>query len=385
MNVVVVGGGPLGLAAASRLISAGVDTVVLEAGPAVGHTIRDWGHIRVFTDWDSVIDPVSREMLLSTGWKAPPPSEFPTGDELVAEYLEPLGALLAGHIRFEHRVVAISRRQRDKMRSGGRDAFPFIVKAETPDGPMTFTASHVIDASGTWLTPNPMGSDGLPADGETAATNVRYGIPDVLDAERSRYEGKRTLVVGAGHSAANALLDLAQLALESPGTVPIWAIRRSSPDKAYGQMEEDELPERGKVGLELRHRVDDGIIHLEQDFNVTSVAGDVVTGVDRSGLERSVHADEIVVATGQRPDLSITRELRLALDPVVEAPVALAPLIDPNIHSCLTVPEHGVDQLAHPEPGFFTVGIKSYGRAPTFLMSTGYLQLDSVVDHIING
>jgi hypothetical protein len=88
--------------------------------------------------------------------------------------------------------------------------------------------------------------------------------------------------------------------------------------------------------------------------------------------------DRVVVATGQRPDLTLTRELRLDLDPWLESAKALGPLIDPNLHSCGSVPPHGHRELAHPEPGFYTVGIKSYGRAPTFLMLTGYEQVRSV-------
>jgi hypothetical protein len=228
-----------------------------------------------------------------------------------------------------------------------------------------------------------MGAAGLPAIGEDKTVNIRYGIPDVLGRERSRYAAKRVLVVGAGHSAANALLDLAELALEEPETAPMWALRRPDASKAYGAMEEDELPERGKVGLELRHRVEAGRIELVTDFRVSRVGeredGVSVVGSGADGSERAIEVDEIVVATGQRPDLSITRELRLELDPWLEAPIRLAPLIDPNVHTCLTVPPHGVEQLSHPESDFYTVGIKSYGRAPTFLMATGYKQVESVV------
>jgi len=163
----------------------------------------------------------------------------------------------------------------------------------------------------------------------------------------------------------------------------MWALRRPDASKAFGAMEEDELPERGKVGLELRHRVESGRIELHADFRVSSVgeSGDLVSivGSSSDGSERTIEVDEIVVATGQRPDLAITRELRLELDSWLEAPIRLAPLIDPNVHSCLTVPAHGVEQLSHPESGFYTVGIKSYGRAPTFLMATGYRQVESVV------
>ena len=97
---------------------------------------------------------------------------------------------------------------------------------------------------------------------------------------------------------------------------------------------------------------------------------------------RHVIADELIVATGFRPDLSFLRELRIALDPALECPPALAPLIDPNEHSCGTVRPHGARELAQPEPGFYLAGMKSYGRAPTFLMLTGYEQVRSIVADI---
>jgi len=385
-RVAVIGAGPVGLAAAARLVQIGIEPLILEAGPDVGHTIRDWSHVRVFTDWQSVVDPAAVELLEATGWTAPEPREFPTGGDLVDQYLEPLGAILGDRIRFEHRVIAITRQNRDKVVTEGRDDLPFLLRVASPDGDVDVYADRVIDASGTWMSPNPMGAGGLPAIGEKGAVKIRYGIPDVLGRERSRYATKKVLVVGAGHSAANVLLDLAELALEEPRTVPIWAVRRPDASKAFGAMEEDELPERGKVGLELRHRVEVGRIDLLANFAVSTVTetdGRVsVVGAGVDGAERTIEVDEIVVATGQRPDLSITRELRLELDPWLEAPIRLAPLIDPNVHTCLTVPPHGVEQLSHPEFGFFTVGIKSYGRAPTFLMATGYKQVESVVAQI---
>jgi len=382
-QVIVVGAGPIGLSAGARLANAGIEPLILEAGDDVGHTIRDWAHVRVFTDWESVIDPDAVEMLEASGWTPPQPREFPTGGELVDQYLEPLGAILGDRVRFGHRVIAITRQDRDKVVTEGRADSPFLVRAQTAEGVVELTADHVIDASGTWMTPNPMGAAGLPAMGEDNVEHIRYGMPDVLGRDRSRYTSKRVLVVGAGHSAANVLLDLAELALEEPETVPMWALRRPDASKAFGAMEEDELPERGKVGLELRHRVESGRIELHADFRVSSVgeSGDLVSivGSSSDGSERTIEVDEIVVATGQRPDLAITRELRLELDSWLEAPIRLAPLIDPNVHSCLTVPAHGVEQLSHPESGFYTVGIKSYGRAPTFLMATGYRQVESVV------
>ena len=183
-QVVVIGAGPVGLAAGARLLDAGIEPLVLEAGLDVGHTIRDWAHVRLFTDWRSVVDPAAAGLLEASGWVAPPAGEFPTGGELVDRYLEPLGAILADHIRFGHKVIAISRRDRDKMVTDGRYDLPFLVRVELADRVVDLTADNVIDASGTWSTPNPMGAAGLPAIGEDKTVNIRYGIPDVLGRER---------------------------------------------------------------------------------------------------------------------------------------------------------------------------------------------------------
>jgi hypothetical protein len=380
--VIVIGAGPVGLAAAAHLLERHQDVIVLEAGPAAGHTIREWAHVRIFSDWRSVIDPAAGRRLSETGWSEPTLGEIPTGGDVVRNYLEPLAATLSDHVRFDHRVIAVARHDIDKLVTDGRDLRPFIVRIETPLGTEELVASAVVDASGTWMNHNPLGSSGLPAPGEASATRLRYGMPDVLGGERSRYAGKRVLVVGAGHSAANALLDLTELALGEPDTVPIWAIRRPGADRTYGGLENDELPGRGKLGLELRHRVDDGRIELVADFKTSqlmeSADGVAVSGTAADGSTRTIVVDEVIATTGQRPDLAMTRELRLDLDPWLEAPRALAPLIDPNLHSCGTVPPHGVDELSHPESGFYTVGVKSYGRAPTFLMATGYEQVRSV-------
>lgn len=381
---VVIGAGPIGLAAASHLLERGVDTVVLEAGPSVATSIREWAHVQLFSNWRSVIDGASTRRLEAATWTAPDLSGFPTGGELVTEYLEPLAATMPDQIWFGHRVTAISRDGLDKVVTRGREAVPFLLRVDTPTGPRELKADQVIDASGTWTSPNPMGSSGLAAHGEAELSDhIEYGMPDVLGRSRSRYSNRRVLVVGAGHSAAGVLLDLAELTADAPETAAIWAIRRPDAGKVYGGLADDELEERGKIGAQLQDRVSAGTVELITGFRVSDLKrtsdGIEVTGVGPDGISsKSVVVDEIIAATGQRPDPAFTRELRLDVDPWLEAPRALAPLIDPNEHSCGTVPPHGVDELSHPEPGFYTVGIKSYGRAPTFLLATGYEQVRSV-------
>jgi len=132
----------------------------------------------------------------------------------------------------------------------------------------------------------------------------------------------------------------------------------------------DQLAARGQLGSDLHVLVDSGAIELEPDFTTTSLRSDTgtgtvtVDGVGRSGPRRIPGVHTVVAATGFRPELSILNEVLLELDPALEAPRQLAPLIDPQFHSCGTVPPHGHRELAQPDPGPFVAGMKSYGRAP---------------------
>ncbi|MGA1859831.1 NAD(P)-binding domain-containing protein [Azospirillum sp. 11R-A] len=380
--IIVIGAGPVGLAAAAHLLDRGLEPLVLEAASDIAAHMREWSHVRLFSPWRYNIDKAARALLEASGWREPPLDELPTGGELVDRYLRPLAALpaISTRLRLKHRVTAVSRLGFDKVKTTGREAAPFVLRVTTPDGEIELQASAVLDASGTWSTPNPLGANGLPALGEVAhADRIAYGIPDVSEAERPRYAGKRVLVVGSGHSAANALLDLATLARQAPGTSIVWAVRGTDLRRAFGGGDADALQARGALGTALRHLQESGAIELILGFRVASVAADGgrLTVLDQSG-RRIKGVDEIIGATGQRPDLTPLRELRLRLDPWLECAEALGPLIDPNLHSCGTVRPHGVRELTHPEAGFFTVGVKSYGRAPTFLMATGYEQVRSI-------
>lgn len=385
LPVAVIGGGPVGLAAAAHLVERGVPVKLYEAGSAVGANIRDWGHVRVFTPWRYCLDAASVALLKRQGWKQPAADVVPTGGEIVRDYLEPLAATpeLSDIIETDARVVAISRFGVDKVVSHGREERPFVLAVKTPTGMRRDFAHAVIDASGTWATPNPLGASGLLADGEAAfADRIAYGIPDVLGRDRRLYAGQTTLVVGAGHSAANALLDLARLSDTDPATSAIWSTRGTNLVRIYGGGDADQLPARGELGAQTRALVENGRMSLFADFSIVRVREAegriMVDGETAAGPRIIGPVDRIIAATGQRPDLSLTRELRLDLDPLLESTKALGPLIDPNEHSCGSVPPHGHRELAHIEPGFYTVGIKSYGRAPTFLLLTGYEQVRSV-------
>ncbi len=385
MPVVVIGAGPVGLAAAAHLVRRGQTPLVLEAGNTVGAGVLGWGHVRVFSPWRYIVDPASSALLADRGWEAPVPDGYPTGSEIVDAYLRPLSEhpAIGPNIRLGTRVLSVTRRGFDKMKTDGRRDAPFALRIDCPDGSEAHVlAGAVIDASGTWARPNPLGSGGAPAVGEVAlASHIHYGIPDVLGAQRDRYAGKRVLVVGSGHSAFNALLDLVRLASEAPGTDVTWAVRGSRVSRLFGGGEDDQLPARGELGQRVHGLVEAGALRVVTDFRTERLSRSPDGSVELRGEDgRALVADEIIAATGFRPDLSMLRELRLDLDEVVEAPRALAPLIDPNVHSCGTVPPHGEAELAHQdEPGYYTGGMKSYGRAPTFLMLTSYEQVRSVV------
>ncbi|WP_119388862.1 NAD(P)-binding domain-containing protein [Taklimakanibacter lacteus] len=390
LPIVVIGAGPIGLAAAAHLTLRAQRVRLFEAAPMIAPNLRDWGHVRLFSVWDQCVDEAAAALLKKNGWASPPAGDLPTGQDLVERYLEPLAATpeLAPVIETGAEVVRIARLGLDRMKTNGRAAAPFIVTIRDRDGDTReVLARAVIDTSGTWQNPNPLGANGLPADGEEAFSDrIAYGIPDISGAQRDSYSGMRILVMGGGHSAANALLDLALVAEQEPDTALTWAIRGNSLAKVFGGGTADQLPARGRLGERLRGLVDQGRLSVEMSFAAQRLRmngnGVLVEGTTPQGPRTIGPFDRIIAATGQRPDFAFARELQLDLHPIVESTRALGPLIDPNEHSCGTVPPHGWRELAHAEPDYFVAGIKSYGRAPTFLLLTGYEQVRSIAAHL---
>ncbi|MDL2078649.1 NAD(P)-binding domain-containing protein [Streptomyces sp. GXMU-J15] len=385
LPVIVIGAGPTGLAAAAHLVERGIEPLVLEAGPAVGAAVREWSHVRLFSTWGEVVDPAAEKLLAPTGWTRPDPGSYPSGGDWAERYLQPLADALGERVRTGARVTGVSRAGRDRIVDAEREQQPFVVHVTRTDGrEERLFARAVIDASGTWTTPGPAGAGGLPALGERAAADhVTYRVPDLKDpAVRARYAGRRTAVIGSGASAFTALAYLADLAKadDGTGTKAVWILRRGLSGSTFGGGEADQLPARGALGLAAKAAVDEGYADAVTGFRTEAIERDgerlVLVAEDGRRLDA---VDEVIVLTGFRPDLSFLSEIRLGLDERLQAPVALAPLIDPNQHSCGTVYPHGHRELAHPEPGVYLVGMKSYGRAPTFLAMTGYEQVRSVV------
>ncbi|MCW7541004.1 NAD(P)-binding protein [Aquabacterium sp. A7-Y] len=383
----ILGAGPVGLAASARLVERGLKPLILEAGDSVGAHLLQYPHVRLFSPWRYNLDAAVSAQLRATGWLPPSLDELPLAGELVSRLLQPYAQLphVSAALHLQTRAVSISREGFDKTKTQGRERAPFVIHALAHGTRVEFRARAVLDASGTWSCPNPLGANGLPAQGEHELRDaIVYGIPDPEGRDRDRFAGKRVLVVGAGHSAANSLLALAALAQHEPATRLVWAVRSQTLVRVFGGGATDALPARGQLGTELRRLRDSGALSFYGGFRISALrqsdGGINVAGWEAGGEPTTIEGiDQIVCATGQRPDLSLMRELRVRLDPALESTEALGPLIDPNVHSCGTVQPHGHRELAHPESGFYTVGAKSYGRAPTFLMATGYEQVRSVV------
>jgi NADPH-dependent 2,4-dienoyl-CoA reductase/sulfur reductase-like enzyme len=386
--LVIVGAGPVGLAAAANAADRGLPFVVLEAGPVAGAAVAEWAHVRLFSAWSELIDPTARKLLEASGWEAPDLTDYPSGGAWREQYLQPLADALAGHpvgeVRYGTRVVGIARKGRDRMVASGRDAEAFVVHAESDDGAEArVEASAIIDASGTWTQPNPLGSDGYPALGERAhADRIHYGIPDFGDRTvAARYAGKHVVLAGKGASAQGVLVGLGKLAQDDPATRVSWLLRRPSIGDAFGGGDNDQLPERGALGQRARQAAEGGHVTHVTQFRTGEVRTQVdgrLTLVSTTGVEVS-DVDEVIVVTGFRPDHSFLSEVRLDLDPVLGSVRALADQIDPSFHSCGDVAPHGHRELTQPEQNLYVVGMKSYGRAPSFLAMTGYEQVRSVV------
>lgn len=390
LPVAIIGAGPVGLAAAAHLISKGEPFILFEAGDEVGANIKKWDHVRLFSPWEYNIDKAARELLLATDWIAPQNAEIPTGKELVEQYLKPLAALpeISPFINLNTKVTGISRKGLSKIKTKGREQLPFVIHTKQNGVSVVFEARAVIDASGTWSNPNPLRSDGIFGQDEIALQNqINYGIPDVLGKDKARYSGKKVLVVGSGHSAINTLLELAELKNESEATEIVWTIRKPNLEDVYGGRELDGLPARGALGIRIQQVVESGAVKVMTPFHIEKLvpkSGKIeVVGTIKGEQNVIDEIDEIVGNTGSRPDLSIVREVRVLMDPSLESVYELAELIDPNVHSCGTVRPHGEQELRQPEKDFYIVGAKSYGRAPTFLMATGYEQVRSIVAALV--
>lgn len=386
LPVAVIGAGPVGLAAAAYLKVRGIPFILFEAGATVASNILSWKHVRVFSPWKHNIDKAARQLLNETNWQSPNDEGLPTGGELFYQYFKPFYELpfVKSNTYLNSKVWSIGRKNIDKMKTTGREKIPFVIQAIQNGDVKQYEAKAVIDATGTWNSPNPVGSGGVYAMGEVENRDrIFYGIPDITGVHAERFKNKTVLVVGSGHSSIHAMLELDKLKEKYPDTIINWALRKKNIRDVYGGQDRDALKARGVLGVKIEALVNSNRVNVYTPFQIHQIAAKQgrlsITGFEREKKYALPPVDEIISNTGSRPDFSFIREIRLSIDPSLESVHGIAELIDPNIHSCGTVRPHGEMELRHPEKDFYIVGSKSYGRAPTFLMATGYEQVRSIV------
>jgi len=390
LRIAILGSGPIGLEAALAAADAGLPFTLYEAGPRAASSMRRWGHVRLFTPWAMNVSPRMARHLEKAGHEVPAGDGCPTGAELADRVLEPLARSLGDSLRRGTRVVAVGREGLLKHEAIGapeRAQKPFRLLLRAEDGSESLArADRVLDCTGTYEHPNTLGASGVPALGEEALDKRALGdaihrhIPDVA-AEPELWGGKTTLLVGAGHSAQTAVCELAELAGSVPGTRILWAFRGGA---GLVPIAEDPLPGRAELTAAA------GELARGASPAVEAIAGVGVRAIAREGegfrveLEgpegvREVEVDNVLSLTGYVGDHGLYRQLQVHECYATSGPMKLAAaLLGSGSGDCLAQTSHGADALRNPEPGFFILGSKSYGRNNTFLMRTGWEQVEEI-------
>ncbi len=389
LPLAIIGGGPIGLAAAAHFKKNNQPFILFETGQQIGANILKWGHVRLFSPWEYNIDKVAESLLRESQIPIPNKEYIPFGKEIVDDYLKPLSNLkgIKENIHLNANVIAIGRKGLDKMKNAGREDLPFSIQVIENGQFKMYEAKAVIDASGTWKSPNPLGSGGIFALGEVEnKEHIYYGMPHINKTGIEKYANKNVLVVGGGHSAIGTILALNNHIEKFPKTKIHWILRKKQISDVYGGQDADKFKARGILGVQIEKLVNSGIIEIHTPVYIHAIEKNnnqlTVKGLKNGSSFLLNNIDQIISNTGSRPDFNFLREIRFDTDAALESVPSLANLIDPNIHSCGTVRPHGEAELRQKEKDFYIVGMKSYGRAPTFLMTTGYEQVRSIIAHM---
>lgn len=397
-RIAVLGAGPVGLEAGLRAVEAGHRVTILEAGD-VAENVRSWGHVRVFTPFGMNHTPLGSRRLVEAGVELPPDKALLTGRELRDAYLLPLSRLLSreARLRTRTRVVSVSRShllKDDAIGDPVRAEDPFRILIDAAGAEEVVFADCVLDCTGTYGRPNWMGPGGAPAVGERAArARVRYDLPDVVGADRASFGGGRTLVVGTGHSAGTTVVSLADLSVEQPGTSFVWVTRGAGGEGPLPRIPDDALPARAAL-TNRANRVATSpppgsawmpgaeILALGEEPG----GGFTVTLLTAGHLQHS-RFDAIVANVGYEPDDSLYRQLQIHECYASRAPMKLAAALLAQAGDgpvdCLTAGRLGPEVLRNPEPGYYVLGMKSYGRSGGFLLRTGHEQIEDLFDSLV--
>ncbi len=384
-RIAIIGAGPIGLEAGLAAMERGSEVQIFELAE-VADAVRQWGHVRMFSPFE--MNATKRGVARSHlgGAQLPRPDEILSGSEFRERYLLPLAQNLGPEILHEKSaVVAIGRSRSlkgDHIGDPARGTTPLRLLVRHEDSERIVNADAVLDCSGTYGQPNQLGDGGIPAPGEQlCADRIHYGIPELAGADRTRFAGRRVLVVGGGHSAAIVICHLAGL---NSGTETHWLVRREC-ELPANEIPDDPLAERARLAKEANAFVREKQVQFHRASTIEEIKRDGdglrVKLANRDATAVTLAVDQVIVATGFRPDMSLARELQVQTCWATEGTYPLAAsMLGEAGADCLKTPAFGAEMLMHPEPGYFTLGMKSYGRSPNFLLRTGHEQIETVLD-----
>ncbi len=391
-RLAILGAGPVGLDAALAARASGMAFTVYEASSSVAANVRAWGHVKLFTPWSMNVSPRARVALADVG--APPAGDdCPTGAELVEKVLEPISALpdVAANLVLGTEVLEIGRDgllKSDEVGTGARKGRRFRLLLRDSSGTESVdTTDIVLDCTGTYHNPNALGAGGICAPGERSLGEyITRRIPDFeapqFTGDAQGWSGQRILLVGAGHSAQTVARALAGLVERVPGTNVVWVIRSSAP--TFGAVENDALPDRFALSVRAHRLAGEPSpfdVRLGRSVGAlqASPGGVIVTLVGGGVEEEMVVVDRIISLTGSVGEAGLYRQLQVHECWATSGPMKLAAaLMSSSSADCLDQESHGAEALMNPEPDFFILGSKSYGRNTTFLLRTGWEQVDDV-------
>jgi thioredoxin reductase len=391
-RLAILGAGPIGLEAALQAAMLRLPFTVYERG-RIGEHLQRWGHVRLFSPFGMNSTPLGRERLRADQprHEMPADGDILTGREHRTAYLEPLAQspLLREHIRTETVVLHVGRRgflKEDDPGGSRRSQQPFLLLLRGGNRETTEEADVVLDCTGTYGQPRFLGDGGIPAIGETTARpHISAGLEDVLGAQRAVYADKTILVIGAGYSAATTICNLAKLAEKHPATWVIW-LTRGSGTQPIKRFVNDPLKERDQLAVRANHLATRGDDNVE--FHPQSVVTEIeCAGPDRgfkvrarcAGKSTTWEADRLIANVGYTPNTDLYRELQVHECYASLGPINLAAaLLKHAGGDCLTIPSQGAATLRNPEPNFYILGAKSYGRNAQFLLRTGFEQVRDV-------
>jgi threonine dehydrogenase-like Zn-dependent dehydrogenase len=415
-HIAIIGAGPIGLEAALYAVQRGFRVTVFEQAHDVAAHVRDWGHVRMFSPFGRNSSEWGRGALRDAGQLLPADDDLLTGEEFAERYLVPLSRLpqLSEYIRAGMPVWRIGRRdslKTERIGDPARAREPFRLALGSPLRHVE--ADVVLDCTGTYSQHNWLGAGGIPCPGEfeglpanevvhiqssvAFGPSIEYRLPRIIGSPNSQYADCTTLVVGSGYSAATNVVALAMLQVDRPETRVIWATRRRG-SAPIERIADDRLRERDRLAAQANELAVSGRppvlwkpgrcirrIGLTAGDGPDAVRWSVSLESDTREIE-TIEADHIIANVGYRPDRSLYEELQVHECYATQGPMKLAAkLLGETSADCLAQTSHGPETLRNPEPDFFILGAKSYGRNSNFVVQVGLQQIVDVFQLIERG